>query len=205
MEYHTAYFWQESERNLSSLALQQVYHKRKKRPIVFACVGRSSTTAMSILLEWFYGHGLQQCTKRGERGIYYVGKSIRRQLIASHITTPLVGVLGVGRRLCIFYVGETSVRVLNFQREGACNKELKLEADGRYGVGIQYVLLEAEVGVLLGTDGFWEGISEECVEEYLNVKELDGRIRTGRRFQELAKRGEQRGGTQMAAVLLVTK
>jgi len=234
MEYHTAYFWQDSERNLSSLALQQVYHKGKKLPVVFACVGWSeedvsgtepgsgktgegscqdrempaskpSAKVVAALMDWFYTRGLQQCMKKGEGGIYQVGRMLHRQLTVHHNDATLVGILGVGKRLCIFNLGNAFVRVLNLQKGVAYSKELRLAEGDKHGIGIQYVLMEPEVGVMLGTDGFWKGIAEVCVEECLNVKELDGKIRVEKRLRELGKQGELRGGTHMAALLLVTR
>lgn len=249
MEYHTAYFRQESERNLSSLVLQQVYHKTKNLPIVFTCVGWAEETgyrngetigeatlegggrmkrnsceqghkacemeealspkpaakAVADLMDWFYARGLQLCIKKGEDGIYQVGRILRRQFIASKIDISLVGMLGVGRRLCIFHVGNTSVRVLNLQKGVAYSKELQLTGGGKHGIGMQYAFMEPGIGVMLGTDGFWKGVSHMCVEECLNVKELDGQFRVEKRLWELGKQGELQGGTDMAVVLLVTK
>lgn len=203
MQYHTAYFWQDSKRNLSSLALQQVYCKRKKLPMVFACLGRAEGVA--ALMDWFYIRGLRCCVKKGGRGIDQAGRSIYHRLAAQHSHVPLVGILGVGKRLCIFNLGNASVRVLNLKKGAAYSRELQLGGRDKYGIGIQYVLMEPEVGVMLGTEGFWKGIAELCVEECLNVKELDGKIRVEKRLQELGKQGELRGGTNMAAVLLVTR
>lgn len=218
MEYHTAYFWQEWEENLSSLALQQVYYNKKELPVVFACLGWSrqgrgrieesavSKPASGIvarLMDWFYGCGLQQCIKKGEKGIYRAGESLRRQLKNDRSEVALAGILGIGSRLCIFFTGEVSIRVLNLQDGEAHSKELRLAEKDSPGLGIQYAFMEPGVGVLLGTDGFWKGISGVCVEECLKGKALDGKLGPERRLRELGERGEQQGGTHMSAVLLV--
>lgn len=229
MEYHTAYFWQDSKRNLSSLTLQQLYYKTKRLPIVFACAGwseqgtcvaevgtskqeegscggtfRPAGKIVTELADWFYGGGLYRCVKRGEGGIYQVGGEIYRQLVKQHSNIPLVGILGVGRRLCIFHIGKVSVRMFNLKKGTAYSQEIRLADGDKQGIGMQYALMEPGVGVMLGTDGFWKGISEVCVEECLNIRELDGKMRVEKRMRELGKQGELQGGTHMAAVLLVT-
>lgn len=210
MEYHTAYFWQDSEGNQASLTLQQVYHKAKRLPVVFACMGWSeeeklAAKAVEKLTDWFYAEGLSQCIRKGEKGIYKVGGRLYRQIKANNITASLVGILGMGAHLCIFYVGKASVRILNLQKGVGYSKDLQLTGRDKRGIGMQYASMEPGVGVLLGTDGFWQGVEGLCVEDCLNVKELDGKMRVEKRLREVGKLGKERGGDNMAAILLVSQ
>ena len=162
MEYDTTYLWQDFAEDGPSLSLQQVYHKKKKLPVVFACMG----WAAEELTDWFYAVGLSLCLRKGEAGMYDLGHKLYRQLRRSirkqkkenpesltGESSSFIGILGVGRRLCIFSLGEAALRVRVLHSGGVPGRELPFpERDGQ-AVGIQYATMDKGTGVLLERKG----------------------------------------------------
>ncbi len=214
MQYLAAYYWQSANRNSSSLMLQQVYHKRRKLPVLMACVCLNQTDKnngkkmITRLTDWFYGKVLPLCAGKGEKGIAIIDKSLKSFLKKEETNlkgVQMSGVFCVGNFLCFWEQGEQNIRLLNLRMHDSQMKELQMEKSEEQRIVFQSGVMQPGVGILLGTHGFYAGIPANVLKDCLNIKELRDQGHVEKRLQELGELGEARGGVDISAVLLVTR
>lgn len=217
MKYLATYYWQAGNHS-SSLMLQQVCYKRKRMPILLACVCSQTTNdgraeaLVKALTDWFYQIGLPTCSKRGEKGMRIIVAALKkciignlRKKVSGFEKLQIGGVLCVGNTLCFFQQGRLRIAVLNRKNQHSYSRELLLEAKCNEEMIFREATIQSGVGILLTTDNFYASICPERVEECLSMKELETQMQLEKRLQELGKLGETNGGTDMGAVLIMMK
>lgn len=223
MQYFTAYYRQSETGSLVSVLLQQVYHKKRKLPVILACIGeegdipwtrdaeppKESRELLYKLSDWFYGTGLSLCSRPGERGMtaaadsllqrLYEIRSKRTQLTACRLT----GILCVGQRVLLFWQGEQQFRLLNIRNHRPYCQELQLGEQDEDGVHFQLGTIQRGAAVLLATKGFNGCLSAQKRQECLNVREIHSQEQSERRLKELGLCCEAEKGNGLGAVLIV--
>lgn len=214
MQYLATHYWQSANQNVSSLVLQQAYHKKRKLPVLLACVCSDAPNNLergrlvTRLADWFYEIGLPLCGRNGEKGIRTISNSLETCLkreVQNAWEHQMAGVLCVGNSLRIFQQGEMGSRLLNMRNYRPYSSELKMDRGREPGLLFQDGILQPGVGILLATNSFYEHVPEGTLEECLNIRELRNRSYMEKRLRELGSLGETRGGTDMGAILLMTR
>ncbi len=214
MHFFATHFWRAQEGGGSSLVLQQVYHRRKKIPIVLACIcnnGRVDGSLAKGLIHWFYGEGLKLCRK-GERGI----DSIERGFVAyveqalaeergGGAKPELIGMLLVGQCFVMVQKGGLGAKLLNQKNHRShCRSFVGREVPGEE-ISVRRGRIQKGVGVLLTTAVFDEGIGDVTVEECLEVRSLRSQERLERQLRELGTAVAAKGAGCVGAVLIVAQ
>ncbi len=212
MEYFTAHFWCPCEEHAASLVLQQVYHRERRMPVVLACIqeNRQGENDFSReLVDWFYGTGLELCSRYGEKRPKAIESGLYNFLEQAS-GKEMTGILIIGQRFILFRQGMQKCHLLNTRNHNSKCRELAAsQADGK--LGLENGILQSGVGILLESDSFYEGISRSMVEECLNMRELRSQKQVEKRLGELggvarAKHVNVRGyGNGLCAVLIVAK
>lgn len=214
MQYLAAHYWQSANENPPSFLLQQVYHKKRKLPILITCMCECEKERVigerivTDLADWFYEVALPLCVQKGELAIEGIGKSLKNCLKTEEENLEgvwLSGLFCVGRMLCFWGHGEANVRLLNTKKQASQIKELKIGDARGPEISLCSGMMEPGVGILLGTKDFYRGIPLKVMEECLDKKELVDLPCMERRLSELGNMAEANGGMNRLAVLLVTK
>lgn len=217
MQYFASYYWQHDAGNTASVLLQQAYHKKRRMPVLLACVSsetklpRLGNILFGNMADWFYGTGLPLCSRNGERGMAAIGdslsESVNRSLgaCAGFAALSWAGILCVGQSFLLFRQGEIKLHLLNIRNQRPYCHELSLPESSMDVPNLQTGTIQRGAGILLATEAFHRGMPAKRMEECLNIQELKSSEQTGRRLQELGAWAEQQGNKDMGAVLLVTR
>lgn len=158
------------------------------------------------LADWFYESGLSVCGRVGHRAMKEAGSSLKRCLCSmpyGQKGPQLSGVFCVGSSLYLFGRGGMKIRLLNTQNQHSHSLELVLgDVSGKEFI-FREGMIQRGVGILLATNSFYEKVPEEYLKECLKVRELHSQRSVERRVRELGAYGENRGGRDMGAILLV--
>jgi len=198
MQYLASHYWQSADENSPSLLLQQVYYKRKRLPVLLACVCNSHTDSdfgkslMRGLTDWFYETGLPFAALKGEKGIWGLRRKAEGYLRKEKgipEDLELSGILCVGSSFVMWKRGEGKIWFVNQRNQHAQITEL-------HPMLFQNGFLQRNVGLILGTGSFGQPqpVNGKQWQEESQVKEYLRQMGTG------MKAGEGKG-----AVMLVTK
>lgn len=214
MQYLAAHFWQSANHDVSSMTLQQVYHKKKKMPVVLACICTDAKNVkerkrlVTELTDWFYEIGLPLCDKHEGRRMRSVAGSLEGALkksVANALEMQVAGVFCVGKSLILFQKGSLQMHLLNTRNLRTHSSALQLEADANEGLTLQEGWVQPGIGVLLTTKSFENHVTASRIEECLNIREIRTEERMERRLRELGQFGEARGAEDIGAVLLLAR
>lgn len=211
MQYFASHYLQAVGGNATSLVLQQAYHKGRRMPVLLACVctdkkrRHDGRRIGEELTDWFYGTALSLCGKYGIKGMETAAENLNKILIQSRKDgeADMAGIFCVGSSFQIFQWGKTKISILNDRNHHANCRELRMDAGGWEAT--QRGILQRNVGILLSSEGFWTVIPRRVIEECLQVRELRTQNKVDARLRELGCFGEEKGGTNMGAVLLVSR
>lgn len=212
MEYFTAHFWCPCEEHAVSLVLQQVYHRERRMPVVLACIqkNRQGENGFSReLVDWFYGTGLELCSRYGEKRLEVIESGLYN-FLAQASWEEMTGILIIGQCFILFRQGMQKCHLLNTRNHNSKCRELAAsQVDSK--PGMENGILQRGVGILLESDSFYEGVSRSMVEECLNMRELRSQKQVEKRLEELGSVAREkygnarRGGNALCAVLIVAK
>lgn len=143
--------------------------------------------------------GLSKAERFAGTGL--TGTEAAPERVASGGEIDLGGILCFGEECLIFGRGGVQIRLLN-------------RSMGRPYAGsvpewgnelcIRQGRMEPGIGLLLATQPFWGSVSGDVVRQGLSVGEILTERQAERHLQELGKIGEAAGGTNMAAVLILS-
>lgn len=217
MRFLTSYY-RRGEDPGSSLTLQQVMRVRGKLPIVLACVcGEDGPTEKSKrgaafcvkLTDWFHDSALIQCGRRKEADLSIMMEEVVRMAEGCF---SVAGIFCLGHEFFLFYRGEQRICLLNRRFLRSNKKELSKSTDPAGALFAEEGVLQGDVGILLGTNAFFDGISSEELTDCLDAHAIKDQAQAERRLKELGCCGEERisfGGENdpvgRAAVLVVAK
>ena len=206
MQYLAAHYWQSAGGGKSSMLLQQVYHKRKKMPVVLACVC-TNKELVTELSEWFYETALPICSKKGERGMRIMSIRLKHILEKKEkiMGARMAGVLCLGESVCFFQRGEMKIRLLNMKFQRAHSFCLQPDTEPGEKIVFREATIQPNVGILLATEEFWAHIPQEMAEECLDISQIRNQGILKKHLCELGDRGAEKGGTDMGAVLLLSR
>lgn len=212
MEYFTAHFWCPCEEHAASLVLQQAYHRERGMPVVLACIlkNRQGENGFSrALIDWFYGMGLELCSRYGEKRLEVIESGLYNFLTQTS-WEEMTGILIVGQCFILFRQGMQKCHLLNTRNHNSkCRELAAAQADSK--LRLENGILQSGVGILLESASFYEGISRNMVEECLNMRELRSQKQVDKRLEELggvarAKyRNDGKYGNGLCAVLIVAR
>lgn len=237
MKYLTSYYWQQEEKSLTSLVLQHLVYRRRKVPVLFACLCSveeewGNSYFAEQLVSWFQNKGRKLLVANGDNEkkiiaqlhtvIGQIDEELKENGKYNHDDSKsfvsVAGVLCMADYYLLFYRGNQKVYLLNY-RFGQANCK-QISQSGSEQLQIISGRMEKNIGLLLATNDWGRGITEEQIKECLAVKTLTGKnqeektltrkvlspMPTGeRRLQELGQVSVQNGGRNMGAVLLVTE
>lgn len=224
MQYFTSYYFQSDEINASSVLLQQVCHKRRKLPVVLACVCEENTRFrakdsceykygivwLRNMADWFYGSCLPLCSHNGERGSETIFDNLLEYMNkippypGENTAISSAGILCVGDSFLLFRQGTQRISLLNTRNHRPYCHEIKMQQGNKKGMDFLTGILQRRVGILLATEGFRNCVPDKRREECLNVQEMRTQERVERRMRELGIYAEEQGGTDLGAILIVT-
>lgn len=210
MNYLTSFYWTEGIPN-TSLTLQQATRKRGKMPVVLACVCEEDAMTREQglgehfciqLTDWFYERALEQCSRGKEPDLSVLREELTE--LASDAGFSAAGILCTGERFLLFYRGRQRICLLNSRFLRPNIKELSANTDRVSALVVEEGILQSKVGVLLGTENFYRGISGEEIRNCLKVDAICDEKRVNRRLLELGHFGESRASGSRAAVLVIS-
>lgn len=221
MQYFATHYIQSANENAVSLVLQQAYHKRRRMPVLLACVctesGRKWDCDMEVkrkvvasLADWFYGQGLELCGKNGEKGMDNITHSLEqvlnKKLSVGREGSPLQfsGILCVGQQFLLFRQGEQEIILLNTRNCRVSSSALTIQQGNAGNVYFQSGAIQKGVGILLATKSFYASTPRNALEECLDVREMGTQEQAESRLRELGHFAEAQGGEHMGAILIVT-
>lgn len=214
MRYFTAYYRQSDADSSVSVLLQQVYHKKRKMPVILACIStdeeqKCGSQVLHMLSDWFYGTGLSRCSRLGERGMNMISDSLMCGLYdIMHAGTAIgacrwAGALCVGQSVLLFEKGEKQLSLLNTRKHRSYCQTLELPE--RAGLSVQSGTIQRGAGILLATQGFNSCLSVQKRQECLPVGEIRSQELSERRLKELGLYGESLNGKNLGAILIVAR
>lgn len=223
MQYFTAYYGLPAAESTVSVLLKQVYHKRRKMPVVLACISTEKEAYLTeglpsikwgkqllcMLADWFYGVALSLCTRRGERGMEAMADSLGKRLgemCGKHpglMACQWAGALCVGERILLFRRGELCIKLLNTRNHRPYCQELKIGEKEGSGLEVWSGTIQRGAGILLATKAFLSAIPTDKMEQCLNVRKIRAQEQCERRLKELGGCCEPKKTTEMAALLMI--
>lgn len=210
MIFLTSCYWTEGK-PATSLILQQVTRKRGKMPIVMACVCEENPAAGEQgtgesfcvhLTDWFHEYALERCSRVGKTGLADLKEELAQ--MAGTAGFSAAGILCVGEWFLLFYRGKQRICLLNSRFLRPNLKEISANTAESIIV-MEEGFLQDKVGLLLGTESFYRGISEEEIRNCLAVNAVRNETQVNRRLEELGHFGESQQSGGRAAVLLMTR
>lgn len=211
MQFHAAYYWQSADNN-SALVLQQAYHKKKRIPLLLAGICEATEdkqTAgqfMTELADWFHECALPLCRKKGKKGVWAAGRSLEhflRNRVRNEEGLQMSGIFCVENSFYLFGMDGMQIRILNQKGNSPNIRRLRMGEEKVNLPIFQEGVMQAGVGILLATKGFCEQVTEKCMLECLNTKELCTGSNVEKRLHELGDAAEVKGGKNMAAIFLI--
>ncbi len=212
MKFYTSYYWQPQEGG-TSLILQQVSRKKGKETALFACVcteeerpSGSGGLFCRQLVDWFHEEALALWHKREEE----IPEKLKKKLTymgAEPGMQPwqlsVAGILCLGEAFVLFYQGKQRIYLLN---QGLCGAHGRLisqentqESGGMY---FQEGILEPAVGLLLATEPFYRGLTQDMLVQCLGGEKEVCDEWIFRRLRELGDFQEKQSGRNAGAVFL---
>ncbi len=208
----------------ASIVLQQV--RCGNLPVFFAWVCGEKAAEDSAgaymtgrLLDWFYKKITGLCRRGSWREMKAAEKSltgeveeIERELALWNAgkedgekgeLTLAAGILCMGRSFLLYSKGQQRIYALNtrFLRP---NLRLLSGESGQWQV--KRGVLQSGIGILLGTESFYQGLTEEMVRECLEVGALSDELRVEKRLKELGEAVRINGNMEgKGAVLFCVK
>lgn len=196
MRFLTSFYRQGPDPN-SALTLQQVLRDRGRMPIVLACVcGESGPGAEKgagaafcvKLTDWFHESALVRCGRKREPDLSALMGEVAQMAEGSFSTA---GIFCVGHRFFLFYRGEQRICLLNRRFLRPNIRELSRRTDQTGEFQIEEGSLQGDVGILIGTEGFFHGISREDLAGCLTAEAIGDPGQAERRLEELGRYGER--------------
>jgi len=212
MQYLASHYWQSADDRSVSLLLQQVYHKRKRIPVLMACVCTNEgnlhmgKNIITKLADWFWETGLPCSVQKGEAGIEKVRRKLEDYLKQENMfleDVSLSGVFGVGKSLFLWKKGECKIWLLNERNLHSQITEIELGEKEENQMVFRSGVIENGAGLLLGSASFEEGIAGTRAEQCLDVRMLRGQKRLEKRLQELGNAVMKKGGKNTGAIMIV--
>lgn len=210
MNFMTSCYWTEGIPP-TSLILQQVTRKWEKMPLVMACVCEEDLPVEDQgagehfciqLTDWFHECVLKRCSRVRKPDPAALKAELTQLTEAARFS--VAGILCVGERFLLFYRGKQRIYLLNSRFLRPNLKELSVSTK-EGAVVMEEGFLQDKVGLLLGTDSFYRGISEEEIRNCLAVDAVRNEIQAGRRLTELGCLSESRKTGGRAAVLVMAR
>lgn len=191
MRFLTSYYRREED-SRCALTLQQVLRVRGKMPIVLGCVcgeGVSSEGAAFCmrLTDWFHESALVGCNRRREPDLAPLMEEAA-SLAAGNFS--VAGMFCVGRRFFLFYRGEQRICLMNRRFLRPNSKVLSRRTDSSGKILMEEGVMQEDVGILIGTERFFDGISEEEFMKCLAVEAVRDQKQAERRLKELGRYNE---------------
>ena len=207
MQYFASHYWQTADEKSPSLLLQQVYHKQKNIPVVFACVCDSRTnprwgkSMLTRLTDWFYEKGLFLAVRKGGKGILGIRRELERYLNQEEFLPEdleLSGIFCVENALFLWKRGEGRIWLSNQKNLNPHISELHPEEMGKKGILFQNGFIQKEVGILLGTNSLGQPKPAD-VRGWKDSKQME------KYLQEIGEQAARRGKEKIGAIFLMTK
>lgn len=222
MKYMTSYYWQQEEKALTSLILQHLVYRRRKVPVLFACLcsaeeERENSYFAEQMSSWFQNKGrdlLVRSRDNAEQIIAQIDMIIAQideeltanrhvRQAASKTEVSVGGIVCVADYYFLFHRGDIKAYLLN-ERFGQASCRRITEKNNET-LQIFFGTMEQNIGLLLAAKDFGKGLSKERIRECLTVKVLTENRACERHLQEMGRVSELNGGRHMGAVLLVTE
>lgn len=203
MKFLSSYYKKQQEGAPGAVSILVQHVKCRKTRVCFACIcadeaGRRGEYGAVRLLEWFYAKGIRLCAGGGERAFQRaeegllssleevleelggIGKGRNREAL------PLqtAGILCAGCRFILFSLGRQRIYAINTRFMRA---NIKCLTRGTGQLYVKRGALQAGIGILLGTENFFESAGEETLLEVLTQKELRTQIQAEKRLKELGE------------------
>lgn len=214
MQYFATHYWRSGEKNTASLVLQQAYHKRKRMPVLLACIqknGREKSAFSGEAIDWFYGKCLELCNRNGEKGIKTVERAFTdflkqaiQEKACDNSEFEVAGILIVGKCFVMFQKGRQRIRLINTRNHCSFCRDIAIDGASVGGLCFQAGIIQKGVGILLTTDVFDENISCDMVQECLNVRELRTQEQVDKHLRELGSVAKKNEKNSLGAVLIVS-
>lgn len=199
-------FYQRAEDKNSALTLQQVLRVKGRMPIVLACVceGSGGGEFCMRLTDWFYECALSECSRRNGPESSVLIKGLRSMAQGDF---SVAGIVCAGHQFVLFYRGEQRVCLFNRRFLRPNRKELSDRTDRSGEMCVKEGIMQEEVGLLIGTEGFYRGFSEKELADCLAAGSVEKESQVRRRLEELGhfRERDKRNCDSSAAVLLMTK
>lgn len=202
MRFLTSYYWQQGQGNRTSLTLQQIRPKKGKDSLLLACVCDNGHFC-ARLVDWLHEEILANYSARG--GIAWDAAQDRLRGIAADAQAAFscAGILCLGPELLLFGQGGHRIYLLNqsFGGRGAHigmlmgtdgssrPREATQRDDGREAFQLRRGLMEDGVGILLGTEPFYEKLTEQMLLDCLGGDIRDEK-QASLRLRELGEYGD---------------
>ncbi len=103
----------------------------------------------------------------------------------------------------IFRRGAVGIYLINTAFGRVCLRRLGAGTEEK-GIAMELGRLQADIGLLLGTESFYGHVTESMIGEGLFVREIRTEKQTERHLAELAGEAQRQGGSGMGAILLRT-
>ncbi len=217
MQYATSYYWQPNDTNVTTLVLQQAYHKKKRMPVILACICTEEQAQQNHqrkqrmakdLADWFYGRGLPLCSKLKRSKMDEITDSLNiclQQSLRKEEPNHVAGIFCVGAHFQLFQKGRQNIGILNSLNYHSHYRNLAINQEKKNSLSIQSGVIQKGVGILLASESFCTSCSYQNIEECLNIQQLHSQSRVDKHLQELGTFGEKKGGNNMGAILLVSR
>lgn len=214
---------------MSSLVLQQLVYRRRKVPVLFACVcsveeeDRGNSYFAEQLLSWFHSKGRELLMVNRDNAaevkihlqevISQIDEELaenRRYLsLCSKTPVSVAGMVCVGDSYVLFSRGSQKIYLLNYRfLQANCRRLMDAERGEVQENSKQLRMIsgrmEQNIGLLLATADFGKGLEEAQIRECLEIKDLAKADACTQHLQELGQVSVQNGGQHIGAVLLVT-
>lgn len=195
MELLSSYYWQQSGRNVSSLVLLQACHRKKRIPVLLACVCEGGMA--DVFSDWFYETGLHLCARGTMRGWNRAVKGLEIFLADLREEAEFVGILCAENRFVRFGQGRGEIFLLNTRNfRPNCRAFEKERWETEQG------FLQSGIGILLVTEGFAMQMRTSFVTERLDMRGLGEEIHMEQCLKEIGTEFEQKNGRNMGAILI---
>lgn len=154
------------------------------------------------LLGEFRGLSLREAVRKPERALRKMERAVYR--CRENCPAPrdfrMAGILCVGESFLLFFQGGMRILLCNTGFGRPALREIgetgKAEPELRRGI------METGIGILLASDSFCESLPPESLQGCLSVRDIRDPRQTQKRVRELGSAAEERGGRNMAAILL---
>ncbi len=196
IRFWTGFVWPDAEDlNDEVLLLQQVRYG--KQSIVLTVIGNETgrTDPVRELKDWFQREGLLLCRRAKEE---WSERRITQTLKAFACEKAnLTGILMAEDRFWLIPGQCGSLYLFNRRFLRTHIRQLTV-------TGVVNGSMEKGIGILIGSKGFCEGISMDCMKQCLAVQEIAREAQIESRLKELAEEGYRRCGKRGCAIYVKT-